>query len=552
MASQEPSPWAALLPGHDQKPLRMTSSPLHKRAEDGELLWVRTALDAGADVHDQGGLYGRTLLHVAASGNRLALARLLLDRGANPAAADMVRAGGVCCASCVHWESVLESQRCSDQPANARSSSQERGRTPLHDAVANGHAEVAQLLLSRHAPPDALDGAGWTPLLYAATLRRLDLCRLFISRGDCDLDVQPDDGVASTALHVACATDHTQLVAELVEAGAGTEVTDALGRTPLHRACRAGAADAVRVLITNGKADVNARSGRGWTPLMYAARWGSLPVVKLLLEANADVSITDPSGANALLLAHETSAGEHLDQSRGEVATKSDAGTGVADSTPEAVRKGAREVYAVLAYHGGASGMSGGVMGALLDMFGAFGCLAPPVETANETDTPSHQQEQQREEEAAAASRAAVEAHQQQEQQRLEEEQLVAQEEARNAEQQRAEQQYRSPPQHGDVLVAQHSNAAVNEEDIHGFSFRPGPGFAARPRAPPDVDDDAASLLDEATSSATELFTTIFVAPAVPESDPADDFQGAASDAQALFAAVIGDERGAQTQGVGR
>jgi hypothetical protein len=283
---------------------------------------------------------------------------------------------------------------------------------------------------------------------------------------------------------------------------------------------------------------------------MYAARWGSLPVVKLLLEANADVSITDPSGANALLLAHETSAGEHLDQSRGEVATKSDAGTGVADSTPEAVRKGAREVYAVLAYHGGASGMSGGVMGALLDMFGALGCLAPPAETANETDTPSHQQEQHREEEAAAASRAVVEAHQQ-EQQRLEEEQLVAQEEVRNAEQQRAEQQYMPPPQHGDV-VAQHSNAAVNEEDIQGFSFRPGPGFAARPRAPPDVDDDAASLLDEATSSATELFTTIFVAPAVPESDPVADFQGAASDAQALFAAVVGDERGAQTQGVGR
>ena len=35
--------------------------------------------------------YGRTLLHVAAVGNRLALARLLLDRGANPAATDVVR-----------------------------------------------------------------------------------------------------------------------------------------------------------------------------------------------------------------------------------------------------------------------------------------------------------------------------------------------------------------------------------------------------------------------------------------------------------------------------
>jgi ankyrin repeat protein len=59
---------------------------------------------------------------VAATDNRLALARLLLDRGADPAAA------------------------C-----------EERGFTPLHDAVDCGHGDMATFLLSRHAPPDALD-----------------------------------------------------------------------------------------------------------------------------------------------------------------------------------------------------------------------------------------------------------------------------------------------------------------------------------------------------------------------------------------------------------
>ena len=48
------SPWSALLPGSGP-PVRLTTSQLHRRAEEGELLWVRTALDAGADIHDQGG-----------------------------------------------------------------------------------------------------------------------------------------------------------------------------------------------------------------------------------------------------------------------------------------------------------------------------------------------------------------------------------------------------------------------------------------------------------------------------------------------------------------
>jgi hypothetical protein len=101
------------LPGSQPATIQ-TSSVLHHKAAAGELLWIKAALDAGADLHDQGGLYGRTLLHVAvrapcfarvpprptqlsnppalqAADNRLALARLLLERGADPGLACVVR-----------------------------------------------------------------------------------------------------------------------------------------------------------------------------------------------------------------------------------------------------------------------------------------------------------------------------------------------------------------------------------------------------------------------------------------------------------------------------
>jgi hypothetical protein len=37
-------------------PQRLTSSLIHQKAEGGELLWIKAALDAGADIHDRGGM----------------------------------------------------------------------------------------------------------------------------------------------------------------------------------------------------------------------------------------------------------------------------------------------------------------------------------------------------------------------------------------------------------------------------------------------------------------------------------------------------------------
>ena len=40
-----------------------------------------------------------------------------------------------------------------------------------------------------------------------------------------------------------------------------------------------------------------------WTPLMYAARQGSLEAARALVDAGASLNVTDPDGTTALLLA---------------------------------------------------------------------------------------------------------------------------------------------------------------------------------------------------------------------------------------------------------
>ncbi|HTO82450.1 MAG TPA: ankyrin repeat domain-containing protein [Methylomirabilota bacterium] len=116
--------------------------------------------------------------------------------------------------------------------------------------------------------------------------------------------------------HVARDVEHTPLIAAiengnmpvfeaLLAAGAGVAAPLAHGETPLHAAAHRADEAMARALLARG-APANAAIIRpnhqfhGRTPLMHAAIRGSLPVVKLLLEAGADPFAKDVSGFTAL------------------------------------------------------------------------------------------------------------------------------------------------------------------------------------------------------------------------------------------------------------
>lgn len=209
------------------------------------------------------------------------------------------------------------------------------GETALHTAAIDGHPAVVKALAEAGADPDTHTGLGATPLYDAAFHGREDIVRELLRLG-----VRPacarrqSDGGSRVALDVAAQKGFSQIVHELLDLGLDACGGETRGQAALHMAakyehtgimaalCDAGAVDTGRPVVEMGKvlcdaADMGrARSVKfllerewppprshheggsyidcvndyGCTPLVVAAAAAHPRVVRLLIDAGADVT----------------------------------------------------------------------------------------------------------------------------------------------------------------------------------------------------------------------------------------------------------------------
>lgn len=108
---------------------------------------VKELLREGADVNAQDMFGGNTGLHWAARHGEAAMARLLIDNGANP---------------------------------NARNDEDE---TPLHWAAAEGRKEIVVMLIAHGAKVNAAAAGGETPLRWAEAHKQDEIARILVAAG---------------------------------------------------------------------------------------------------------------------------------------------------------------------------------------------------------------------------------------------------------------------------------------------------------------------------------------------------------------------------------
>jgi hypothetical protein len=118
--------------------------------------------------------------------------------------------------------------------------------------------------------------------------------------------INEKDREKDTAIMKACRDcNAVKVVAFLLENGANIndkEYRDLIDQTPLIIAAQNGCTDIVRILLDAG-ANIEHKNDQGENALISAAQEGHIDTVKLLLEAGADINQSNSDGETSLDLA---------------------------------------------------------------------------------------------------------------------------------------------------------------------------------------------------------------------------------------------------------
>lgn len=167
---------------------------------------------------------------------------------------------------------------------NARDSN---GRTPLHVAAFQGHGTVARALIAAGADPGLLDNQRYDAVTIAAVRDDVPTLQALLAAGaSAKLVTSVYDG---TALIAAAHLGHDGVVRELIRAGAPLNHVNNLGWTALIEAVVLGDGGlrhthTVRALLEAG-ADLRISDRNGSTPLQLAQARGYTGMVSLLQRA---------------------------------------------------------------------------------------------------------------------------------------------------------------------------------------------------------------------------------------------------------------------------
>jgi ankyrin repeat protein len=279
-----------------------TGLALINAAKKGDSEVVEALLDSGADINARDE-QNQTALHQAASKGHTPIVKFLLERGADVNAKNLF--GQTPLLAPVYRGSLDTVRALLGAGADVDARSELSGQTPLL-SLSSLRTKVVEALLEEGADVNAKGEAFHeTALMLAATTGNIATVKALLEKG---ADVKAASTNGRTAMMMAEALDHTEVVKLLQEAGASRET--ALALLPLE-------AYLPRYLV------VNAQRGRPLNPqaalallsrgaevkvdgemaLLFAAMRGDVKAVSALLDNGADVNIRHKDGWSGLLLA---------------------------------------------------------------------------------------------------------------------------------------------------------------------------------------------------------------------------------------------------------
>ncbi|XP_041348860.1 uncharacterized protein LOC121368269 [Gigantopelta aegis] len=309
---------------HIESQTTLKETPLLWACIEGQIEVVEFLIENSADIcacdH-----YGRNALHLVCKAGYLNIAKLLLELGMDVDARD---ADG--------WTPLLFASRYAkadlvehllsvkaDENVNTKT-----GLNCLHLACCDGNTEKVELLLFKGWDVNSTTDKGKTPLMYCCHEGKVTLVDILVAKG-ADLFIYDKEN--RNCMHYACLNKYcNEFLTKLIDYEMDINCRGENGWTPVLFLSRYGSVRVVELLKNRGADmtvvsdsglnclhmaacnsdvrmvemflcldfDIDSRSKKGKTPLMYACETGRTDVAQLLITKKADVLARDASGKN--------------------------------------------------------------------------------------------------------------------------------------------------------------------------------------------------------------------------------------------------------------
>ena len=208
--------------------------------ESADIRAVRTLIEDGAaaDTPIVYGDFSTTPLIKAADGGKLAIVKLLLEKGARVDGRSTDGQTPLMAAVMRGFDDVVEVLLAAGADVKARDS---RGNSAFGIAVFGAKLEIADLLLAKGGDPDEADpSTGITPLLGAASMGGEETLRWLVARGAKVNKITQLEYGGTTALTTAARVGNAENVRVLLELGADPRLKMKSGATALSNAQESG------------------------------------------------------------------------------------------------------------------------------------------------------------------------------------------------------------------------------------------------------------------------------------------------------------------------
>ncbi|XP_071508793.1 uncharacterized protein [Diadema antillarum] len=235
-------------------------TPLHLAAQNGHNELVNLLIHNHGAAIDALSLSKKTALHLAAQNGQLQVCETLLKLKSDSNATDIIKIDDV------------------------------HGQTPLHLAAENDHADIVKLFLKHKSELVSMANAeGNTCAHIAASKGSVAVVKELLRFNRNGVCTAKNKTNGSSALHLAAAGGHKEVVRVLLDHGASPTEENADGMTAIHLAAQNGTVGVLEAL--KGKVSWKAPSVKtGMTALHVAAHHGQIDFVReMLLKVPATI-----------------------------------------------------------------------------------------------------------------------------------------------------------------------------------------------------------------------------------------------------------------------